>query len=90
MRMRLFLTPEERLRTASTAHSQPGLVVRLMDGTRYFFPGGDQQQAETFAKQTLGERLTEPLTAIEWGSASGSSWTCERVIKAPGIHHASD
>ncbi len=60
----------------------PGLCVTTPTG-RYFFAGGSIELAMAWARPTLGAVLDEPTTRIEYGTAAGSQWACEKVVKAP-------
>ena len=68
--------------------STPGIVVILPRGERFFFPGGDPTLGMIAARRLLEgsdqeQQLDHPHTRIEFGTACGRSWTCEKVLKAP-------
>ena len=78
-----FLTDREHSPHRNRSDRTAGAVVILGDGKRLFFPGGTEALAAALANAVLtSDELTDPATRIEYGTAAGGSWVCEKVIKA--------
>lgn len=78
--MGLFDKPDNP--TGSRTPGTPGVLVTTADGKRYFFPGGTPAQAMALAEQGWSDgTLTAGGTLIEFGTADGSAWETEKVVK---------
>lgn len=79
-----FRPDERHARERRDRERTVGIAVWFPNGVRHFIPGGDPKTAMTLARNSpAAEFLDHPATRIEFGTAEGRSWVCERVLKAP-------
>ena len=66
-----------------------GVLVKLENGRRYFFPGGEPELAMILAHAALADAdLEHPNTAIEFGERSGDRgelWLSLKTLKASAL-----
>ena len=66
-----------------------GLLVKLEDGRKYFFPGSEPEDGMLLAKMALTDgELDHPNTGIEFGERSGDGgelWVSSKTVKASAL-----
>ena len=76
----LYLRPDEQRSARPTGDRTLGLMIKC-GGRRYFFPGSSPAVALSLCLLPP-ERLEAPDTVIEFGTADGTHWAPEKVLKA--------